>query len=328
MIHALRELGHKVVVVEPKRVEATAESIERQLLPPYLYEILELGYSFLEFGKLIFAALRHRPDVLYERCNLFMLSGLWTSQIFRLPYLLEVNSPLVEERGRYDGLWWKKLATWTERTLWRNASVVLPVTEVLAAIIRKNGAPNARIDVTPNGVNPAQFYPRDSIAAKRALGLENRLVLGFVGYVREWHGLDRIVTLLATNEDMRNAHLLIVGDGPARPAIEKQAEELGIADRVFFTGTRPREDLPKLIAAFDIALQPQVTSYASPLKLFEYMAQGRTILAPNSDNIREILDDRRDALLYNPECKNERVLNLYCFFKCRTAGSSWKRRPA
>src|ERR1700760_1258356 len=70
MIHALRELGHKVVVVEPKRVEATAESIERQLLPPYLYEILELGYSVLEFGKLIFAALRHRPDVLYERCNL------------------------------------------------------------------------------------------------------------------------------------------------------------------------------------------------------------------------------------------------------------------
>jgi glycosyltransferase involved in cell wall biosynthesis len=301
MIHALRGLGHKIIVIEPRRVEATAESIERRLLPPIIYEILELGYSLLEFAKLSAAAIVHRPDALYERANLFMLSGLWTCRLFRFPYLLEVNSPLADERARYDGLFWQKLAAWTEQTCWRAASVVLPVTEVLASIMRRNGVSSERIVVTPNGVNPKMFFSQDSSAAKLKLGLKNRLVLGFVGYVREWHGLDRVIHLLATHNEMKNAYFLIVGDGPARSSLEKQAARLGVSDRIRFTGAMPREALPNLIAAFDVALQPQVTSYASPLKLFEYMAQGRTIVAPASSNIQEILKDKTDALLYAPD---------------------------
>src|SRR5665213_449615 len=72
MIHALRELGHQVVVVGPRRMAATAQSVESRLLPPGLYELAELGYSLLEFIKLSFAAIVHRPDALYERANLFM----------------------------------------------------------------------------------------------------------------------------------------------------------------------------------------------------------------------------------------------------------------
>src|SRR5262249_27488858 len=50
----------------------------------------------------------------------------------------------------------------------------------------------------------------------------------------------------------------------------------------------------------DIALQPEVTPYASPLKLFEYMALGRAIVAPDAENIREILEDKVDGLLFAP----------------------------
>src|SRR5665213_2065660 len=139
MIHALRGLGHRVIVVGPRRVAATTQSIESRLLPPSLYELVELGYSFLEFAKLSIAAIMHRPDVLYERENLFMLSGLWTARLFGLPYLLEVNSPLAEERARYGGLFWQKLAAWTEHLCWRSASMVLPVTDVLAEHIRLQG---------------------------------------------------------------------------------------------------------------------------------------------------------------------------------------------
>jgi glycosyltransferase involved in cell wall biosynthesis len=63
----------------------------------------------------------------------------------------------------------------------------------------------------------------------------------------------------------------------------------------------PRRELPGLIAAFDVALQPEVTPYASPLKLFEYMAQARTIVAPATANIEEILEDGKDCLLYSPQ---------------------------
>jgi glycosyltransferase involved in cell wall biosynthesis len=301
MIRAWRAQGHTVLVVGPRRVEATVESIEQQLLPTFLYEALEFGYSFLEFFKLAGAAIRHRPDFLYERENIFMLSGLWVSRLFRLPYLLEVNAPLAQERAQHGKLFWRKFAAWTEHLCWRGASVVLPVTDVLADFIRSEGVPSDRIIVTPNGVDPEIFCRQDDSAAKRRLGLQDRLVLGFVGYIREWHGLDRVVDLLATRPTMKNATLLVVGDGPARAPLEAQAARLGIADRVQITGTMPREALPGLIASFDIALQPKVTAYASPLKLFEYMAEGRTIVAPATPNIREILEDGHDALLYPPD---------------------------
>jgi glycosyltransferase involved in cell wall biosynthesis len=60
----------------------------------------------------------------------------------------------------------------------------------------------------------------------------------------------------------------------------------------------PHEKLPGYVSAFDIALQPEVTSYASPLKLFEYMAMGRAIVAPASENILEVLEDGADSILF------------------------------
>ena len=305
MIHALRHLGHDVYVIEPRRIEATAQSLESRVLPRAVYELAELCYSILEFGKLSYAALLYRPHVLYERANLFMLSGLWVSKIFGLRYLLEVNAPLAEERSRYGGLYWRRIAHWTERACWRAATFVLPVTQALATYVRRADVPSDRIVVTPNGVDPDIFYVRDTAKAKNALGLADKLVLGFVGYVRDWHGLDEIVNLLAQRPALKNVVLLVVGDGPARPGLEKQAADLGISDRVRFTGAMKHSLLPDLVAAFDVALQPKVTPYASPLKLFEYMAQGRAIVAPSCPNIEEILEDKVDAVLFSPDLPDD-----------------------
>ena len=125
-------------------------------------------------------------------------------------------------------------------------------------------------------------------------------MLGFVGFVREWHGLDAVIAAMAAERDGPRLRLVVVGDGPARPALEQQAAALGLADRVTFTGLQPREAIPGLVAGFDIALQPLVVSYASPLKIFEYMAAGRAIVAPDQPNIREVLRDGETAVLFDP----------------------------
>ena len=78
------------------------------------------------------------------------------------------------------------------------------------------------------------------------------------------------------------------------------AAALGVADRVQFTGLVPHEAVPATVAKFDIALQPRVVEYASPLKIFDYMAAGRAIVAPDQPNIREILAHERTALLFDP----------------------------
>ncbi|MFO0982096.1 MAG: glycosyltransferase [Planctomycetota bacterium] len=82
------------------------------------------------------------------------------------------------------------------------------------------------------------------------------------------------------------------------------------ADRVISVGTVERDRIAKHVAAFDIALQPDVTEYASPLKLFEYMALKRAIIAPDRENIREVLTHGHDALLFDPGSEDSLVQGL------------------
>ena len=310
---ALEKLGHSVVLVGPARTtrlefggDAGAVALLKRLLPRALYEMLEIGYNFVALPRLWLAIRRHRPDAIYERYNLFLLAGALLCRLHGVPLLLEVNAPICEERGRLDGLGMPRLAAWAERLVWRAADFTLPVTDVLAGYLRRAGVAEQRIAVIPNGIDPEKFSDMpDPVAARRRLGLDGRLVLGFTGFVRQWNSLDRVVDVLAEIGSAQNLHLLLVGDGPAAPALRRRAAERGVSDRLTITGIVARQNVAAHIAAFDIALQPGVTPYASPLKLLEYMAAGVAILAPDQSNIREILTDRNDALLVDPDRPEE-----------------------
>lgn len=304
---ALKRLGHEIVMVGPAAVEhesfgADAGAIAwlKRYLPRFVYELLEFAYALLDYRRLARAIRTHRPDCLYERYNLYLPSGVWARSRFRLPLLLEVNAPLYAERKKYNGISLDRLARWTERRAWCGADTVLPVTQVLADEVRRVGVPPARIVVIPNGIDIDRFgcAPTPPVA-KASLGLSGRLVLGFVGFMREWHGLDRVIDLVCADAS-GTRHLLLVGDGPARAGLERRARDLGVAERVTFTGVIDRDRIADYVAAFDIALQPEVVAYASPLKLFEYLALGRAIVAPATPNIMEILTHEQNALLFSP----------------------------
>jgi glycosyltransferase involved in cell wall biosynthesis len=192
---------------------------------------------------------------------------------------------------------------------------VLPVTAVLSRHVQAYGVPAERIEVIHNGINQAHFAAApDSATAKKELGLEGRLVLGFTGFVRDWHGVDRVVEWMATAQAPENAYLLMVGDGPARTGLEALAGRLGLGGRVRFTGVVARDRVPALVAAFDIALQPAVVPYASPLKLLEYLALGKAIVAPREPNLLELLSEGENAQLFNVEGRDdfETALAVLC----------------
>lgn len=303
MVGALRGAGHEVRVVGPSafdKAELGGESrltaVLRRVLPAALAELAELAYSLPAYLRLARAADEFRPDVIYERYNLFFLAGAILARRRGLPFLVEVNAPLAEERTRFGNLRLRRLARWTEAFVWRRGDRVLPVTEVLAGHVLAAGAARERITVIPNGIHLEEF-PAPSQAGDAP---KPELTLGFVGFVREWHGLDQVVRAIAAWREAPRLSLLVVGEGPARPGLERLAAELGIADRVRFTGLQPREAVPGLIAGFDIALQPAAVPYASPLKVFEYMAAARPIVAPDQPNLREVLEDGRTAALFDP----------------------------
>ncbi|HTJ96310.1 MAG TPA: glycosyltransferase family 4 protein [Rhodocyclaceae bacterium] len=308
MIASMRSLGHDVRVVAP----ASGEEGQmgggvgwvhrlRNALPNAVYELMELAYTWVAYRRLAAAAAEFKPDVIYERYNLFLLAGLMLKRKLKIPLLLEVNSPLVYERSKHSGgLSLKRLARWAEGTAWRGADYVLPVTRVLAQHVTAYGVPESRIVVIPNGINEAHFAHAPSPKqAKAERGLSGKLVLGFTGFVRDWHGVDRVIRWMASAAAPANAHLLVVGDGPVRAELEQLAQTLQIADRVTFTGVIHRDQVPAWVAAFDIALQPAVVAYASPLKLMEYLFLAKAVVAPRTPNLTEVLTDGENALLFD-----------------------------
>ena len=307
MIFALRKLGHEVIVHAPDLVEGKEFGSEsgwvhwlKRWIPRAVYELAELGYSLLDYVRLSAAIRKHCPDVIYERYNLYFLSGLWARHRYKRPWIIEVNAPLFDERSVHGGISLKRLARWTERAVWCGADHVFTVTEVLAQRVEMEGVSQERITVTPNGIDTELFGHLPSREmAKEKLGLDGRMILGFVGFIRKWHGLERIIKTL--KELHGTCHFLLVGDGPAREGLEKLAGETRVDKSVTFTGIIDRTHIVRYINAFDIALQPDVVAYASPLKLFEYMAVGCAIVAPNRPNIREILEDGMNALLFDPD---------------------------
>ena len=306
LVKALRAEGHQVLLVGPKAVESEEFGTDaglvawlKRALPQAVYECMELAYSLFDYLRLAQAIKDFKPDCIYERYNLFLPSGIWAKRRFNLPLLLEINAPLYQERKQHDGLALEKLACWSECYCWTKADYVLPVTKVLGDYVTAAGASQERVRVIPNAIDRAEFSKAPSKEiAKQSLGL-NGLVLGFVGFVREWHGLDKIVALM-TLPWLQEVNLLIVGDGPACAQIRVQARDLGIVERVTITGVVQRHQIPAHVAAFDIALQPDVVDYASPLKVFEYLTLGKAIIAPDKANIREILLDKKNALLFSP----------------------------
>jgi glycosyltransferase involved in cell wall biosynthesis len=308
LIDALRALGNDVVVVQPGAYKRASFGQEpstlgwiKRLLPKSVYELLELGYNLPAYFRLSRVHGSAKPDVIYERYSLYLLAGIWLSRHRNIPLILEVNAPLARERARFGGVGLPKLAAQCEKWVWRHADHVLPVTQVLANEVQAASVPSSRITVVANGIDLARFADvADVHTAKARIGLSGKIVLGFVGFMREWHRLDAVLGLLAENGVPRELHLLLVGDGPARATLEHQVRQLGIQSRVTFTGVVNHEAVADFIAAFDIALQPAAVEYASPLKLFEYMALGKAVVAPDQPNIRETLTHEKDALLFEP----------------------------
>ena len=305
---ALKRLGHEIILVGPAAFAQTDfggsnSAVDRikALIPAWLYEPLEIAYNLKAYSRLRAAVLRHRPDVIYERFSLYLFAGVWVHRRTGLPLLLEVNSPLFEERAKNDGLRLHRIGRLAQKYIWRHVDHLFPVTAVLARTIMSYGVPAARITVVPNGVDPLRF-PSVGSGARPAgtAGGKSRIVLGFTGFIREWNAVHRLIDFAALHRDVYDIEILVVGDGPARPFLEARAREQGIAEKLTITGIVGRDEVTKYVTSFDVAVLPDVTPYSSPLKLFEYLQLGSAIVAPDMENIREILTDGQNALLFAP----------------------------
>lgn len=316
---AFRRRGHEIL--EVSLVEAGAEARADETggtargfaglasrltshLPLPAKEAMELAYNGVAYRRLSKAIRDFQPDFLYERYAANTFAGLAAARRHRVPFVLEVNSPLALEKAEHDGLFFRRLTRSIERRVCTGASVTLAVSRVLAGILETGGVPKGKIVVMPNGVR-REFCvtaedPAIGRAFRRRLGIpDDAVVAGFVGWFRAWHGLERLMEAAASPAWREtNVWLVLAGDGPAMPALRALRDSNpDLARRSVLCGAVPRGEIEAALAAFDIAVQPAVTSYASPMKILEYMAAGRAIVAPGAANVRELLTDGETAVL-------------------------------
>ena len=145
--------------------------------------------------------------------------------------------------------------------------------------------------------------------AKAILHLPQTCIIGFVGHIREWHAVDELLMSIKALQN-KDVFLLIIGDGPARSSLESIADDIGVREKVRFEGFVSGQELPTYLAAIDIAVQPRALYYASPLKIVEYMAAGCAIVAPDQDNIKELLENEIDAILFERGAMTEFISQL------------------
>ena len=322
ILHAMRTLGASTDLVSfadrngtSQEVQRSPEAVEGERYAwlarikswAWVYECAELAYNIWGVQALLRAVRRRRPDMIYERYSLFNFSGVLVSRLFGIPLVLEVNAPLAYEKEKYEKLSFRRLAYALERWICSHSTRTIVVSTPMRDILAQQGVPRDHMTVIPNGVNSEEIMQslgRVDVRGRYDLG--NKLVLGFVGWFKPWHRLDRVIDLLAERDDWRESmHLLLVGDGPEADSLRARARQRGVEANVTITGAVGRDEIYDHIQAFDIALQPHVTDYASPMKIFEYLALGKCVIAPNLANICEILSPGEDSLFFKAGDAND-----------------------
>lgn len=202
------------------------------------------------------------------------------------------------------------MRAWSARVFYRSIlpkgdGVVVVSEELRRTLSERYQFPNAQIRVVPNGTNLEHMRTLPPAAARKRIGLEpDRPTVGFVGTFFHYQGIDTLIRaaplILAR---FPRALFLLVGDGEMRRDWEARvhAEELGSAFR--FTGQVPYRDVPLYISAMDVGLAPLIARRGptSPLKLFDYWACGRPVVASDLPDVAALIRESAAAIPVPPE---------------------------
>lgn len=253
---------------------------------------------------------RERPDFIYERYSLFGWGGQALARRFKVPHILEVNAPLVQEQNGYEKFVLMQTASRLEKEIFDRANAIVAVSKWIKDWLIEQGVPAEKIHVFSNGVADNLFKtPGDPLPIRARWDLAPGKVVGFLGSFQPWQDtpglLDAFAQLRAAHADLR---LLLVGDGPERERLQSYARELRLGNSVIFAGNIHHEQVPDYLAAMDVAVvpfRPQPNhQYGSSMKLVEYLAAARPVVAAAIGQDQEIVEHRRTGLLYPPGDEN------------------------
>ena len=243
----------------------------------------------------------------WQQHDLFSGPGRKLATKLNVPLVTYVHAPAVWEAAKWGVkryIWGWFLERFVETHALKQSDLVACVSVEVAEKLTQMGVDQNKILVSPMAVDPFLFKMADANATlKKELSLENSFVIGWTGSFRSFHGLDLLVKAFQkVHKEEPNSKLFLVGDGAERKSMESLVEELNLSHAVIFAGSQPFARIPSYVSVFDIAVVSARSVdgfHYSPLKLREYLAAGKPVLAPIAGEIPSIFVNREHLLLYD-----------------------------
>lgn len=269
-----------------------------------------ISFHFLLFFYAAYHMLHHRVDIIYVREMALSLTPLVLAKIFKKPMITEINGDLLSE---YESLGYSQFSLsamrFVERIVCRSSQALVCVTEGLRNIFEaRYQLLNENIWVIPNGTDTDCFKPLDLNICRQRLGLNLGIKLvGFVGTFVPHQGLaDLIKSSTLILEESPDVVFLLVGDGPMRQNLIEMIQAIDVADHFILPGAVPKEDAVNYINAMDVCLAPFTRRRnerigLSPLKIYDYMACGKPIVASDIAGVGDLLRENGVGITITPE---------------------------
>jgi len=301
----LAKLGNEVIAISPPEKQMLELGVNirpiRFTTPPFVGPLLLIGHGLI----LAMLTIAHgKPDIIYTLGG-SMGTGLFLAKLFKRPLVTEVNGLGRAElklipKGSLSMLI-SRISRWMDEREIKYSDHVIVVTASLKEALQRylHMQPN-RITVITNGANTQFFKPING--AKESLRLDSSCYyVGFVGIFAPWQGLEHMINSASLIlKEVPNTKFLLVGDGLTKRRMVELAEELHLAENFIFVGAVPYTEVPKYINAMDVCISFRKGTPASPLKLYEYMACAKPVVATEEPD-NQFIAEQSAGILVDPE---------------------------
>jgi glycosyltransferase involved in cell wall biosynthesis len=265
------------------------------------------GYltTFLSSFKVAFEIVRDKPEFVYSREILI----LYLVSFFKIPFALEIHKPV---GGVFKGYLFKRIL----RS--KNIRVLIAITSSLKERVESDfPAYKGKIEVVPDAADPMPTLARSNTASSLEIHPDGGLNVGYLGHLYDGKGME-VIEELAPLAKWARFHI-VGGEGED---VERWRDRVRQISNIIFYGHVQYAKIPTYIHEFDVALLPNlrnvkaggdIGSWTSPLKMFEYMAAGRAIIASDIPVLKEILKNSETAILCDPDVIQEWIVALEIF---------------
>jgi len=242
-----------------------------------------------------------KPDIIHAHSPVLNgLAALRVAQWSALPVVYECRAfwedAAVDHKTCREGGLRYRVTRSLETYVFRRANAITTICEGLKNEIVERGIPEQNVTVIPNAVDINHFSlsgPADAELKKR-LGLEDNIVLGFIGSFYAYEGLmlllEALISILEAKPEVR---LLLVGGGPQEDLLKQRVQDLGLSGKVIFSGRIPHDQVQKYYDQVDLFVYPRIsmrlTELVTPLKPLEALAQGKLVIASDVGGHRELI---------------------------------------